>query len=99
MNTGIIRPNNDLINTDDTEIELRDLSSIEIKFSNLSIDTYEALKTINNKIRYWDLYKDTMTQDRKVDSTTEFIKLFENLKYKYIENIELHNNLDLTNWP
>jgi hypothetical protein len=25
--------------------------------------------------------------------------LFENLKYKYIENIELHNNLDLTNWP
>jgi hypothetical protein len=52
MNTGIIRPNNDLINTDDTEIELRDLSSIEIKFSNLSIDTYEALKTINNKIRY-----------------------------------------------
>jgi hypothetical protein len=38
-----------------------------------------------------------MTQDRKVDSTTEFIKLFENLKSKYIENIELHNNLDLTN--
>lgn len=99
MNIGIIRPNNDLINTDDTEIELRDLSSIEIKFSNLSTDTYEALKTINNKIRYWDLYKDTMTQDRKVDSTTEFIKLFENLKSKYIENIELHNNLDLTNWP
>jgi hypothetical protein len=25
--------------------------------------------------------------------------LFENLKSKYIENIELHNNLDLTNWP
>jgi hypothetical protein len=52
-----------------------------------------VIKQVNNKIRYRDLYKDTMTQDRKLELTAEFIKLFLNLKKKYIENIELHNNL------
>lgn len=62
-------------------------------FLRLFTDTCDVIKQVNNKIRYRDLYKDTMTQDRKLELTAEFIKLFLNLKKKYIENIELHNNL------
>jgi hypothetical protein len=49
---------------------------------------------IEGKIKIYNHIRGKLSSDRIISNNTEFISLFEQLKLKYIENIQLFNKLD-----
>lgn len=91
--SGTIRPD-----INQNEIELQDNSNLnfivlEDSHEKLSKETLSILQELEKHINIYDSVKDNLQFKDKTEGTLELIRLFENLKLKYIENVDLFNKL------
>ena len=75
-------------------VNLDNISSLPDRYEILSNETFNVLTKIERKIKIYNHIRGKLSPDRLVSNNIEFIPLFEDLKFKYIENIEFFNKID-----